>query len=227
MLKTTNLHKSYGSKEVLHGLDLEFKPGNITGVVGRNGAGKTTLFRCLADLESYEGKITTNLGTRRAITGFMDTSPYFLEKLTAKEYLLLLCRGRKISLPPEADFNIFNLPLNQYAATYSTGMKKKLALTGVLLQGNEIFIFDEPFSGVDIESNILMKEIFLKLKEKKKVVIVSSHVFEVLEELCDGLYYLHEGRIEQTAFTPREFSAIKEKMGNRGVKANLDKLLNP
>jgi hypothetical protein len=78
-----------------------------------------------------------------------------------KEYLQLLCNARKVKAPNFEEKNIFELPLNQYAISYSTGMKKKLALTGILLQNNEVLILDEPFNGVDIQSNILITEIIL------------------------------------------------------------------
>jgi ATPase subunit of ABC transporter with duplicated ATPase domains len=85
--------------------------------------------------------------------------------ITGKEYIRLLCNARgKTNLDIDSK-NIFDLPLNQYASTYSTGMKKKLAITAILLQENDYFILDEPFNGVDIQSNVILTEIILKLKE--------------------------------------------------------------
>lgn len=225
MLNITNLHKSYGKKEVLRALSLHFEQGMISGVVGKNGAGKTTFFRCIAGLEKYQGKISTTLGDINKITGFLDTNPFYLAKLTGREYLQLLCNGRKLKMPPISDINIFDLPLEQYAATYSTGMKKKLAMTGILLQQNEIFIFDEPFNGVDIESNLLMKAIFNKLKAAGKVVLISSHIFPVLEEICDKIYYLENGQINTIADEKIGFKAIEKQMTGTGIMAQLDSLI--
>lgn len=73
-------------------------------------------------------------------------------------------------------------------------MKKKLAITAILLQGNEYFIFDEPYNGVDIQSNIILTEIILKLKELNKIVIISSHIFSTLSETCDEIYLLSKGK---------------------------------
>lgn len=76
--------------------------------------------------------------------------------------------------------NIFDLPLNQYAATYSTGMKKKLALMAILIQENKVLILDEPFNGVDIHSNIIITEIIHQLKLLNKTILISSHIFSTL-----------------------------------------------
>jgi len=196
MLEIKSLHKSYGEKEVLKGINLAFSTGKISGVVGKNGAGKTTLFRCIAGLEKHLGTIEFEGGGLAQKTGFLTTNPYYLSKLTGQEYLQLVCNGRNILMPDMSKVNIFDLPLQQYAATYSTGIKKKLALTGILIQKNELFILDEPFSGVDIESNLLIKAVLQKLKEADKIVLVSSHVFPALEEICDDLHYLENGQIK-------------------------------
>jgi len=224
MLEIKSLHKSYRKKEVLRDINLSFRPGVISGVVGKNGAGKTTLFRCIAGLEKYVGTIAYSEGELANLTGFLSTNPYYLAKLTGKEYLQLLCNGRNIPLPDLSTANIFDLPLEQYAATYSTGMKKKLALTGVLLQKNEIFILDEPFSGVDIESNLLLQEVLKKLRSLNKIVLISSHVFPVLEEICDNLNYLENGQIKSMAAGKEDFTKIAEEMSGVGVAKRVEGL---
>ncbi len=224
MLEIKALHKSYGEKEVLQDINLTFQSGVISGVVGKNGAGKTTLFRCIAGLEKYLGTIKYSKGKLASLTGFLSTNPYYLAKLTGKEYLQLLCNGRNIQAPDFSAANIFDLPLEQYASTYSTGMKKKLALTGILLQKNEIFILDEPFSGVDIESNILLQQVLQKLKELDKIVILSSHVFPVLEEICDNLNYLENGQIKSMAAGKEDFAKIAEQMSGGGVSSRIEAL---
>ncbi len=224
MLEIKSLHKSYGEKEVLKDINLTFQAGVISGVVGKNGAGKTTLFRCIAGLEKYLGTIKYSKGELANLTGFLSTNPYYLSKLTGKEYLQLVCNGRDIPSPDFAAANIFDLPLDQYGATYSTGMKKKLALTGVLLQKNEIFILDEPFSGVDIESNLLLQEVLKKLRSLNKIVLISSHVFPVLEEICDNLHYLENGQIKSMAAGKDDFVKIAEAMSGVGVASRIEGL---
>ena len=142
MIKIEKLSKFYGEKQVLNTINLEFKKGKIYGIVGENGAGKTTLFRCISGLENYKGKISSDYTKLKNHLGLLLTEPYFFSKITGKEYIQLLANTRQTKLTNIEDKNIFDLPLNQYASTYSTGMKKKLALTAILLQENNVFILD-------------------------------------------------------------------------------------
>ena len=120
MIKIEKLSKFYGKKKVLNSIDLEFKKGKIYGIVGENGAGKTTLFRCISGLESYKGNITSDYTKLKDHLGLLLTEPFFFSKITGKEYIQLLANARQIKLTNIEDKNIFDLPLNQYASTYST-----------------------------------------------------------------------------------------------------------
>ena len=151
MIKIEKLSKYFGKKQVLNNIDLEFNKGKVYGIVGENGAGKTTLFRCISGLESYKGNVKSDFKKLKDHLGLLLTEPFFFSKITGKEYIQLLTNARQIKQLNMKDKNIFDLPLNQYASTYSTGMKKKLALTAILLQENDVFILDEPFNGVDIQ----------------------------------------------------------------------------
>ena len=115
--------------------------------------------------------------------------------------------------------NIFDLPLDQYASTYSTGMKKKLALTAILLQENDYFILDEPFNGVDIQSNIVLTEIIKELKKLNKIVLISSHIFSTLNTICDEIHLLQKGQeiktVQKEGFKALEEEMIKISLGNR------------
>ena len=197
MISIKNLYKSYGSHTILKNINLNFEKGKVYGIVGENGAGKTTLFKCIAGLENHEGTVSSDFEILKNKLGFLQTDNFFFPKITGEEYLQLLCNARKVKTPNFEEKNIFELPLNQYAISYSTGMKKKLALTGILLQNNEVFILDEPFNGVDIQSNILITEIIQKLKSLNKIVIISSHIFSTLNDTCDEIILLKNGTIDQ------------------------------
>ena len=214
MLIIKNLSKSYGKHQILNGIDLVFNEGEIHGVVGDNGAGKTTLFRCISGLESFEGTMEYNRVILKNETGFLPTIPFFFSNMSGYEYLRLLCNARSIAVKNLDQFNFFELPLKQYAETYSTGMQKKLAITGLLLQKNEIFILDEPFNGVDISSNMLIKEILLKLKSLNKIIIMSSHIFSSLQDSCDFLHYLKDGKIK-VSLPKGSFELIENEMKSR------------
>ena len=142
MISILNLSKSYGGNIVLHGVNINLDKGNIYGLVGENGAGKTTLFQCIAGLETYEGEINSEYSSLKDAIGYLETNPTMMTHITGWEYLKLLCIAKDIKEDSFEDQNIFELPLEKYASTYSTGMKKKLALMGLLLRKNEIYILD-------------------------------------------------------------------------------------
>ena len=224
MIKIKELSKLFGNKEVLKNLSMEFSTGNVYGIVGENGAGKTTLFRCIAGLESYSGEIISDVKPLKNHLGLLLTEPFFFSMITGREYIRLLCNARgKINVDIDSK-NIFDLPLEQYASTYSTGMKKKLAITAILLQENEYFILDEPFNGVDIQSNIILTEIILKLKEIHKIVIISSHIFSTLSDTCDEIHLLRKGEqiksVNKTGFKDLEQEMKEITIGN--LIKNLD-----
>jgi ABC-2 type transport system ATP-binding protein len=223
MITVINLSKSFSKHQVLQNINVAFEPGKVYGIIGENGAGKTTLFKCLAGLESYEGEIQYSNGVLKNVLGFLPTDLFFFNKITGKEYLQLLCNARKIKFDNVEDQNIFELPLNEYAETYSTGMKKKLAITAVLLQQNKVFILDEPFNGVDMQSNLLIKELILKLKSLNKSIIISSHIFSTLKETCDQLHLLKAGQIVKSVFK-NEFHLIEEDLKDINFVHKIDKL---
>lgn len=223
MITIEKLSKTYGKHEVLHDINLHFEKGKVYGIVGENGAGKTTLFKCLAGLESHTGAITSTLNPLKNYMGFLPTEPFFFPKITGKEYIALLCNARNVACPDLDQKNIFDLPLDQYAINYSTGMKKKLALMAILLQENECFILDEPFNGVDIQSNIIIVEIIHKLKSLGKTILISSHIFSTLNDTCDEIHLLKEGEFVRKV-KQDEFAHLEQEMKDFSIGNRIDRL---
>jgi len=223
MIEIKNLSKNFGSHEVLKNINIQFDNGKVYGIVGENGAGKTTLFRCISDLEDYDGKIISNPNPIKNHLGLLLTEPFFFQKITGKEYIQLLINARNIHIDDIEARNIFDLPLNQYASTYSTGMKKKLALTAILLQGNDYFILDEPFNGVDIKSNIIITELIHKLKDMGKTVILSSHIFSTLSDTCDEIHLLSQGSFVRSV-EKSDFSSLESEMKELAIGTKIDRL---
>lgn len=223
MIKIKELSKSYGNNKVLENISLELSKGKVYGIVGENGAGKTTLFRCIAGLESYSGEITSDITPLKNHLGLLLTDPFFFSKITGKEYIRLLCNARNKKNVNIDQKNIFDLPLNQYASTYSTGMKKKLAITAILLQENQYFILDEPFNGVDIQSNIILTEIILKLKTLNKTILISSHIFSTLSDTCDEIHLLTKGEQIKTV-QKKDFKFLEEEMKDITIGNRIEKL---
>lgn len=223
MIAIRNLSKKYGTNEVLQNINITFDKGKVYGIVGENGAGKTTLFRCIADLENYEGEISSNSNPIKNHLGLLLTEPFFFQKITGREYIQLLCNARNIKITDIQERNVFDLPLNQYASTYSTGMKKKLALTAILLQDNQYFILDEPFNGVDIQSNIIITEIIHKLKTLDKTVIISSHIFSTLSDTCDKILLISKGCLMKSV-QKADFSVLETELKQMTIGTKIEKL---
>lgn len=223
MIKIEGLSKSFGSNAVLHNINLVFEKGKVYGIVGENGSGKTTLFKCITGLEKYTGKISSDFDQLKNHIGFLQTEPYYFSKITGREYIQLICNARNKQTGNINERNIFELPLNQYASTYSTGMKKKLAITAILMQENDCYIFDEPFNGVDIHSNMIITDIIKKLKVLQKTILISSHIFATLNETCDEIHLLKNGVFLKKVLK-HDFSLLEQEMRDFTVGDKIDKL---
>lgn len=221
MIEVKSLSKNYGSKLVLHNIDLRFEDGKVYGIAGENGAGKTTLFRCIAGLENHVGEVFSDRKPLKNHLGLMMTEQFFFNKMTGREYIRLLCNARGVDITDINSKNLFQLPLDEYATVYSTGMKKKLALIAILLQSNQYFILDEPYNGVDFQSNLIITEVIHKLKSLGKTVIISSHIFSTLSDTCDQIHWLSQGTIKKSA-EKEGFSAIESEMKKAGIGSALD-----
>ena len=211
MIKIESLSKSYGSNQVLSNINLTFEKGKVYGIVGENGSGKTTLFKCITGMEKYNGIISSDFQPLKDNIGYLQTEPFYFSKITGREYIQLLCNARSKTIENLDNKNIFELPLDQYASTYSTGMKKKLALTAILLQENQFYIFDEPFNGVDIQSNIIILDILRELKEIGKTLIISSHIFSTLNDICDEIHLLKNGQFIKKVYK-EDFKKLEQEM---------------
>lgn len=223
MIELVDIRKKYGDKEVLKGISRTFELGRVYGIVGENGAGKTTLFRCFSGLEQFDGKVITHYDVFKDVLGYLQTDSYLFSRITAREYLTLFANARGIKHIDWDAQNLFDLPLDRYAENFSTGMKKKLALMAVLSQKNEVFILDEPFNGVDIQSNLIIIEIIKKMKKLGKTVFVSSHIFSTLTSICDEMIHFQEGEFIDVYY-PEDYSAFEEKMRQISIGDKIDKL---
>lgn len=221
MIEVRGLHKTFGKNEVLHDINFTFEKGKVYGIVGRNGSGKTTLFRCIAGIEKYIGQIYSDEMPLKNYLGFLTAEPYFLPKITGEEYLYLLSEARGIKIKNIEKKNIFELPLKQYIHSYSTGMKKKLAITAVLLQNNEYFILDEPYNGLDLQSAILLTEIIRRLRSLNKTVLLSSHIFSTLADSCDEIIQLENGSFQQS-IKRDDFDKLKDEIEGEIIKKDID-----
>ena len=196
MITINNLTISYNnSNNVIDNLNLSLMEGLIHGIVGLNGAGKTTLLNTLFGLKKHDkGTILfDNQKINKKSVSYLVTENFFYSNITGIEYLNLF-NNKEFDVK---QWNkLFLLPLDSIIDRYSTGMKKKLALLGILKQAKPLMILDEPFNGLDIETCRIIRMILLRLKEKGKTIIITSHIIETLTNLCDYIHYLDNGIIK-------------------------------
>lgn len=227
MLKINELVVAYGENTVLKGVQLDCEPGTIHGVLGRNGAGKTTLFRAIYGFKRpLSGTISFNeqAVTSRSIA-MLETNPFFYSYMKGKEYLEIVGAERP-KFQVEQWNKIFDLPLDELIDNYSTGMRKKLAFLGILTLDRPIMILDEPFSGVDVESNEKIYQILNRLKAQGKTILLSSHILSSFTGVCDRISVLVEGRVEKT-YEQSEFAVLEAAIRldiHQNIKSTLDEL---
>lgn len=193
LLELKDFHFAYGKTPVLKGVSVAIEKGTVQGLLGANGSGKTTFFDALFEMHRFGNSIIfpQNLPAR---TAYLPTHNFFYSYMTGAEYLRIV--SPETSLQQIAEWNgLFELPLDQYAQHYSTGMQKKLALLGVLLQDKDFLMLDEPFNGLDLSACELLKTIILRLRERNKTILLSSHIYETLTGCCDHIAVLENGKI--------------------------------
>jgi len=219
MISINNLVVSYRKeRNVIDSLSLDLAERTIHGIVGLNGAGKTTLLDAVYGLTKSDAGEISFRGEmlNKKQMSYLVTENFFYSNITGREYLSLFQNKR---------FNtgrwneLFCLPLDQIVDGYSTGMKKKLALLGVLKQDKPILILDEPFNGLDMETCSIMRSILLQLKEKGKTIIITSHILETLTHLCDCIHYLERGRIKYSK-GKKDFAAFERELFESLEKKN-------
>lgn len=194
--------------EVLRGVSLVARAGEILGLVGENGAGKTTLFRLVAGLlEPTEGRIrvagTEVRGSRREAVrqlGFVPDEPLFYPRLSAQENLArfgLLWGVPKAEARVRAGSLLRDAELwevrDQWAESYSRGMRQRLALCCALLHAPAVLLLDEPFTGLDLEAGIWLRAVLRRHVEAGGAVVLSSHEPATLDVLADRLALLARG----------------------------------
>lgn len=205
------LTKSYSREPVLKKLDLEVPAGTIFGLIGPNGAGKSTLIGVLTGLLDIDhGDIEINgleLTSSNEIEIKKDVAsvlqpPLLFENFTSYEFTTYVCEMYGTSNGNMNDkikslFTYFEIEEFMYVKVrqLSSGSRKKLAFCTAILTEPKLLFLDEPFESVDVISIGRMKTIIRKLKEKGTTVFITSHILEVVENLCDDIAILHQGRI--------------------------------
>lgn len=210
MIQLNALNKSFAEKQIFTNLTFSFHAQKCHGIIGLNGAGKTTLFNLISSyLKPEQGTVTFNdLPILKNDVLYLETNNYFYPYLTGMEFLDIFPNTNAYFKLEELN-SIFQLPLNQLVEEYSTGMKKKLALLAILKQDSPVYIFDEPFNGLDLESNHILELIIRNLIVKKKTIFISSHILDPLKNLCNEYHYLENGEFIKS-YNEDEYTLLED-----------------
>jgi len=212
MISIQDLSISFSKSKVIDNISADFPLNRIYGIIGLNGAGKTTLFNCLSGiLKPDAGQVTiNNQPLSQKDIAYLETTNFFYSRITGNEYLNIF-RATNKNFNLQALQSLLQLPLDDLIETYSTGMKKKLALLAALKQEKSIFLLDEPFNGLDMGTNKMLETTINILKQKGKTIFLSSHILEPLLTVCDSIYLLEKGTFSRT-FSKDEFNRIEDEL---------------
>jgi ABC-2 type transport system ATP-binding protein len=234
----TQLRKSFGPKEAVAGIDLEIASGSLAGLVGPNGAGKTTSLSMMTGLLRPDGgrvllngmDLWADPPAAKAIIGVVPAEARLFERLSGEE--LLEYAGRLRGLPAgevrsRAAQLLGVLDLTEDAkrlvADYSTGMRKKAMLGCALIHNPAVLFLDEPLEGVDPVSADTIRRLLTRFVASGSTVLFSSHVMELVEQLCDHVTIIDRGRIVATGTTEQVRNgktlqqAFIDQVGSRGT----------
>jgi ABC-2 type transport system ATP-binding protein len=210
MLRVQNLTKRYGGLTAVHDVSFEVRPGEVFGLLGPNGSGKSTTVKILMGLlEPSQGSVEldgkdalADLQRYKALLGYVPEEPHLYTYLTGPEYLHLIGSLRRIPervLTEKIDTFLELLGIYddryQTLSSYSKGMRQKILIAAAVLHNPRIVILDEPFSGLDVSAARVLKAFVRALADEGKMVVFSSHVLEVVEQVCSRVVILKDGRI--------------------------------
>jgi ABC-2 type transport system ATP-binding protein len=210
MLQAQHLVKRFYGVTVVNDVSFEVRRGEVVGYLGPNGSGKSTTAKMLTGLLEasagsvfFDGQDVRRDPVRfRQRLGYVPEEPILYTFQSALEYLELV--GRLRELPPSqltkkigALLELFGLThaANQDIGSYSKGMKQRVMLIAALLHDPDVLILDEPDSGLDVTTTLVLRELLTALARRGKAVLYSSHVLEFVEKTCDRVLVIHQGRI--------------------------------
>ena len=210
MLCVSELTKRYAGLVALDRVSFEVRPGEVLGLLGPNGSGKSTTVKILMGLlePSYgrvelDGRdVLLDLQRYKALLGYVPEEPHLYTYLTGPEYLQLI--GRLRGIPDtllagkiDAFLELLGIYDDRYQtlASYSKGMRQKILIAAAVLHNPRIVLLDEPFSGLDVSAARVLKAFVRTLAAEGKMVVFSSHVLEVVEQVCSRVVILKDGRI--------------------------------
>jgi len=210
MLDVIDVSKSYRGVPAVRTLSLAAAPGQVVGLLGPNGSGKSTTVRMLVGLLRptrgvirWRGvDIQQQLLDYQRLVGYVPEEPRLYAYLKAPEYLELIgglhdIDARTLARRIARYLELFGLASDTYApmSSFSKGMRQKVLIAAALLHDPEIIVFDEPNSGLDVASTLILRRMVSALAARGRTIIYSSHIMDIVEKVCDDVLILHNGHV--------------------------------
>lgn len=210
MLELRRVTKLYSGIPAVSNVGFIARAGEVTGYLGPNGSGKSTTFKMIAGLiDPSEGEILfrgapiqrDRIGYRQRL-GYVPEEPQLYPHLTGAEYLEMIGQLRGLPAAPLAEkvvgfLTLLGLHADRHVpiSSYSKGMRQKVLLSAALLHNPDILLLDEPFSGLDVNSALVLRGLIQQLASRGKVVLISSHELETVERVASRVVILHRGSV--------------------------------
>lgn len=226
-----NIHKSFKKNYVLKGVDLTINKGGIWAVLGPNASGKTTLIKTILgmvlpdDGQIYiDGENVLGKWEYKNSINYLPQIARFPDNLTVVELFKMIEELRNSIGNLQPLINRFDIKphLKTKLSNLSGGTKQKVNLALALMYDNPIYILDEPTAGLDPLALIELKDILFKLKDKNRVVIITTHIMSLVEELADNIIFILEGEIHFNG-SPKE---LKKMYDGQNLEHSIAKMLN-
>jgi ABC-2 type transport system ATP-binding protein len=244
MLEARRLTKYYSAIPAIRDLSFTLRPGGVLGLLGPNGSGKSTTVSILTGLlEPSAGNVLLDgedvreqLLEYKARIGYVPEEAVLYSYLTGPEYLSLI--GGLRGLPPirvqqkiDGFLQLFGLTDDAHApmSAYSKGMRQKILIAGALLHDPRIIILDEPNSGLDVTTSLVLRRLLQALAQEGRMIVYSSHVLEIVEQVATDVLILHEGRVvaHDSAAHLRELmklSSLEEVFKTLVIETDIDRV---
>src|SRR3954453_17747461 len=210
MLELRRVSKHFSGIPAVDDVSFSARAGEITGYLGPNGSGKSTTMKMITGLMEmtsgeilFDGqRIQNDLIAYKQRMGYVPEEPHLYAHLTGLEYLIMI--GQLRGLPAKATaeridglLRLFSLGPDRHVpiSSYSKGMRQKVLLSAALLHNPDLILLDEPFSGLDVGTGLVLRSLIQELAARGKVVLFSSHELETVERVCSHVVILHRGKI--------------------------------
>jgi ABC-2 type transport system ATP-binding protein len=210
MLELRNVTKTFLGITAVNNVSFTARAGEITGYLGPNGSGKSTTMKMITalidptagDIRFHGQPIQQDLIGYKQRMGYVPEEPHLYAHLSGLEYLVMVGQLRNLPAKATADridglLRLFSLHGDRHSpiSAYSKGMRQKILLSAALLHNPDLILLDEPFSGLDVATGLVLRSLIQELAARGKVVLFSSHDLEIVERVCSHVVILHRGKI--------------------------------